>query len=50
MMGEMDPLGRVHILTASIPPPSRWFHAGPLQIHYYALFIVLGVVAGVWLT
>jgi prolipoprotein diacylglyceryl transferase len=44
-------LDRVRIVTASIPsPPSRWFHVGPLVIHYYALFIILGVVAAIWIT
>ena len=44
-------LDHIRIVTASIPsPPSRWFHVGPLIIHYYALFIILGVVAAIWIT
>jgi prolipoprotein diacylglyceryl transferase len=44
-------LDHIGIVTASIPsPPSRWFHVGPLVIHYYALFIILGVVAAIWIT
>ena len=39
------------LVTASIPsPPARWFDVGPLHVHYYALFIILGVVAAIWLT
>jgi prolipoprotein diacylglyceryl transferase len=45
------PLSHVTLVTASIPsPPARWFDVGPLQVHYYALFIILGVVAAIWLT
>jgi prolipoprotein diacylglyceryl transferase len=41
----------VTLVTASIPsPPARWFDVGPLHVHYYALFIILGVVAAIWLT
>jgi prolipoprotein diacylglyceryl transferase len=47
----MEPLRRLQVVTASIPsPPSRWFDVGPLQIHYYALVIILGIAAAVWLT
>jgi prolipoprotein diacylglyceryl transferase len=36
---------------ASIPsPPARWFDIGPLHVHYYALFIIAGIAAAVWLT
>jgi prolipoprotein diacylglyceryl transferase len=45
------PLSHVTLVTASIPsPPARWFDVGPLHVHYYALFIILGVVAAIWLT
>lgn len=45
------PLSHTEIVAASIPsPPSRWFDVGPLHVHYYALFIILGVVAAIWLT
>ncbi len=45
------PLSQTHIVGASIPsPPARWFDVGPLHIHYYALFIIAGIVAAVWLT
>jgi prolipoprotein diacylglyceryl transferase len=45
------PLSHVTLVTASIPsPPARWFDVGPLQVHYYALFIILGVAAAIWLT
>lgn len=45
------PLSQIHIAEASIPsPPARWFDVGPLHIHYYALFIIAGIVAAVWLT
>jgi prolipoprotein diacylglyceryl transferase len=45
------PLSHVTVVTASIPsPPARWFDVGPLHVHYYALFIILGVVAAIWLT
>ena len=45
------PLSHVTLVTASIPsPPARWFNVGPLHVHYYALFIILGVVAAIWLT
>jgi len=51
MIRQMAPLIRVQILTASIPsPPWRWFHVSRLQVHYYALFIILGAMAGVWVT
>lgn len=45
------PLSSVTLVTASIPSPSaRWFDVGPLHVHYYALLIILGVVAAIWLT
>lgn len=45
------PLTQIRIVTASIPsPPARWFDVGPLHIHYYALFVIAGIVAAVWLT
>jgi prolipoprotein diacylglyceryl transferase len=45
------PLSSVTLVTASIPSPSaRWFDVGPLHVHYYALLILLGVVAAIWLT
>lgn len=40
-------------MTSSIPsPPVEWaaFHVGPLTIHAYALWIMLGIVVAVWLT
>ncbi len=45
------PLSHIPIVAASIPsPPNRWFDVGPLQVHFYALFIILGVAAAIWLT
>jgi len=45
------PLSHVTVVTASIPsPPAQWFDVGPLHVHYYALFIILGVVAAISLT
>jgi len=45
------PLSHIRIVAASIPsPPARWFDVGPLRVHYYALFIILGVAAAIWLT
>jgi len=45
------PLSHVTLVTASIPsPPAQWFSVGPLHIHYYALCIIIGVVAAIWLT
>jgi len=45
------PLIHIPVVAASIPsPPARWFHVGPLAIHYYALCIILGVAAAIWLT
>ena len=45
------PLSHTPIVAASIPsPPNRWFDVGPLQVHYYALFIILGIAAAIWLT
>ena len=45
------PLSHTPIVAASIPsPPNRWFDVGPLQVHYYALFIILGIGAAIWLT
>jgi prolipoprotein diacylglyceryl transferase len=39
------------ILLTSIPSPDiSFFSIGPLRIHYYALFILAGIVAAVWLT
>lgn len=47
----MGPLRHIQVVSASIPsPPSRWFDIGPLHVHYYALFIILGAAAGIWLT
>ncbi len=35
----------------SIPSPNiSYFELGPLRIHFYALFILSGIVAAVWLT
>jgi len=45
------PLSHTPIVAASIAsPPNRWFDVGPLQVHYYALFIILGIAAAIWLT
>ena len=45
------PLSQTRIVGASIPsPPARWFDIGPLHVHYYALFIIAGIAAAVWLT
>ncbi|TFC30805.1 prolipoprotein diacylglyceryl transferase [Cryobacterium sp. MDB1-18-2] len=39
------------ILFASIPSPDiSFFSIGPLRIHFYALFILAGIAAAVWLT
>lgn len=40
-----------HALAASIPAPT-WsgFDLGPLRIHAYALCILLGIIAAIWLT
>jgi prolipoprotein diacylglyceryl transferase len=46
-----EPLRHVRLVTASIPSPtSRWFSLGPLHVHYYALFIIAGIGAAIWLT
>ncbi|MDQ4132556.1 MAG: prolipoprotein diacylglyceryl transferase [Actinomycetota bacterium] len=38
------------LLTASIPSPSRGvFHVGPLPVRAYAICILLGILAAVWL-
>jgi prolipoprotein diacylglyceryl transferase len=48
---DVGTLGHIQVVTASIGSPSaRWFDLGPLHIHYYALCIIVGVVAAVWLT
>ena len=45
------PLSNIKIVTASIPsPPTRWFNIGPLEVHYYALFIIAGALVAIWLT
>ncbi|TFD81112.1 prolipoprotein diacylglyceryl transferase [Cryobacterium psychrophilum] len=38
-------------MFASIPSPGiSYFDLGPLRIHFYALFILAGIVVAVWLT
>ena len=38
------------MIQASIPSPSQsLLEIGPLTIHYYALCIILGVVAAIWI-
>ncbi|MGI9048955.1 MAG: prolipoprotein diacylglyceryl transferase [Rubrobacteraceae bacterium] len=37
------------ILSLPSPPSPIMFKLGPLQLHYYGLFIALGIAAGTWL-
>jgi len=47
------PSGKSTVKITSIPsPPSAWaqFQLGPLTIHTYALCIIAGIIAAVWIT
>lgn len=51
MIANLLPQSLGHAVVASIPAPT-WsgFDVGPLRIHAYALCILLGIVAALWLT
>jgi prolipoprotein diacylglyceryl transferase len=47
------PSGKSPVKITSIPsPPSAWaqFQVGPITIHTYALCIIAGIIAAVWIT
>ena len=51
MISTLVPQAMVGALGAAIPAPA-WsgFDIGPLRIHAYALCILLGIIAAIWLT
>ncbi|MET4001565.1 prolipoprotein diacylglyceryl transferase [Arthrobacter psychrochitiniphilus] len=51
MIASLAPLALTGNVVAAIPAPA-WsgFDIGPLRVHAYALCILLGIVAAIWLT